>query len=186
MEHVGYLLTNAFVHNLLTVSHALRDVNIENLWLLNNFLSFAQVAVLLIDSTFALALITRLLHLHLHESHILDHFDLTSSFTLSTILRLSAFSATALAFAAVDVPLDRELFLSSIVYFLKGNFQVELVFRALHAVVSSPFVTFNFIDALLVVNLTLGVVKEHFLSPVDLGELLSCFFITRVFVGMVL
>ena len=113
LHHVGHLLTLAFKDNLFIISHAFFNVHGERLWLHDYLLSFANLAILLIHSALTLALGAGLLHLHLHETHVLHHFHHALSITILASFSLSTFGSAAFALLAVYVALDREVFLDA-------------------------------------------------------------------------
>ena len=70
-----------------------------------------------------------------------------------------------------------------VVQFLKSYREINFVLRALHTIVTSSLVTFDFIFALLIIDLTLDIVGQHLVSPVNLCELLCSFLVARVLSG---
>ena len=74
LNHIKHLFTLSLKFNGVTSCHAAFDLDDELLAVLDKPLSLTVLAVLFVDSSLALALPTRLLHLHLHEAH-LDVLD---------------------------------------------------------------------------------------------------------------
>ena len=68
LHHVGNLLSLTFKYDSFIACSTLHDVDHQRLLLHNNFLAPANATVFLISATSASALITRLLHLHLHKA----------------------------------------------------------------------------------------------------------------------
>ena len=186
LKHVWNLLTLAFEYNFFFVHHSFVDVNCECLRFLYYLLAPTFVAVLLVDSSLTFASLAWLLHLHLHETHILHYFDHSLSIALVASFCLATFSTATLAFITVDVPLDGNFFNDSVVQFLQSYREINFVLRALHTIVTSSLVTFDFIFALLIIDLTLDIVGQHLVSPVNLCELLCSVLVARVFVRVVL
>lgn len=71
LQHVGYLLALALIDYLLAICHTFDDVNNELFLLLDDLATAALTAVLLVCTALTAALVTRLLHLNLHEAHVL-------------------------------------------------------------------------------------------------------------------
>jgi len=88
LDHIEHLFTLSFKFNDISGGHASFDINLELLSFLRQSLSLAVGAVLLVDFSFALACITGLLHLHLHEAHldVLDSHALTIAFGTNFLL----------------------------------------------------------------------------------------------------
>lgn len=78
-----------------------------------------------------------LLHLHLHETHVLYHCHDSLTIALRARFCSSSFSATTLALRAVDISTDVEFFLDSIVELFKRHLKVKLVLWALPPIVSA-------------------------------------------------
>jgi hypothetical protein len=74
LKHIKHLFTLSFESNGVTGVHATFYLNDELFVVVNKPLSLTVLAVLFVDSSFALAIPTRLLHLHLHKAH-LDILD---------------------------------------------------------------------------------------------------------------
>jgi len=159
LEHVGDLLSLALKDNLFVVHHALNDVHSESCWLLDDLLAFAFNAVLLVHFAFTATFIASLLHLHLHEAHVLVHGDSSSSTAFGACFCLSTLSAATFTLCAVDVPFNCEVFLHSIVKFFKSHSEIKLVLRALHTIVATTFVALNFVFTLLVIDLAFGFIR---------------------------
>jgi len=113
LQHVGHLLTLSLVDNFFLMHHSLLDIDCECFRFLNDFLSSAVSAVLLVNSAFTFTFIARLLHLHLHEAHILHDFDHTLSFAFIASFGLSPLSSATLAFLTVYVSLNSDFFYDS-------------------------------------------------------------------------
>lgn len=92
LKHIKHLFTLSFEFYGVTSSHTAFNLNDELLAVLDKPLSLAVLAVLFVDLSLALAMPTRLLHLHLHEAHlyVLDGHPL--AIALGTHLLLTAFS----------------------------------------------------------------------------------------------
>jgi hypothetical protein len=88
LDHIEHLFTLSFKFNYISGGHASFDIDLELLSFLRQSLSLAVGAVLLVDFSFALACITGLLHLHLHEAHldVLDSHALTIAFGTNFLL----------------------------------------------------------------------------------------------------
>ena len=177
LKHVGHLFTLAFKDNFFVISHALHDVHCQCFRLHHNFFPLTLSAVLLIYSALTTTFLARLLHLHLHEAHILSDTDLTLSIALLTCFSLSSLGSTTLAFLTINVPLHREVFLYAIIEFLQRNTKFELIFRSLHSIAATALVPIYLIFALLVIYLPLCIISKHFQRPVDSRELLCRFLI---------
>ena len=98
--------------------------------------------------------------------------------TLRASLGFAALGTGALALFAVDVPVYVKVLRGSNIELLEAHREVNLVLWSLHALIAATLVALNLVLALLVVDLPLLIVGEHFVRSVDFGELLSCFFIT--------
>lgn len=89
--------------NLVSILHAALNVNPKSFFLLNQLVTPADGAHMGKHLSFAPALATRLLHLHLHHSHV----DVLSYMPLSMAhrarLEVTAFSARPLASLAINV-----------------------------------------------------------------------------------
>lgn len=118
LKHVRHLFALSLKQYFLVVRHTLLNTNLECLRLYDHFLAAACLTVFLIGAAFASTLVTRLLHLHLHESHVLSHRHRPLAFALGASLGLAALGARALALGAVDVASDAELLLRAIVELL--------------------------------------------------------------------
>ena len=129
-----------------------------------------------------MALATGLLRLYLHEAHILHHSNHALAFALWTGLCLAAFSAAALASRTVDVSAHIELLEHACVELLKSNFHVDFTLRPLHPIVTTSLVPLHLILALLIVDLPLGFVCQHFVGTIYLRELLGSLFISWVLI----
>ena len=178
LQHVRYLLALSLVDNLLIVSHALVDIDHEGLWFENNLLAPTSRAVFLISAALAPALTARLLHLHLHEAHVLHNLFLAATFALRASLSLATLSTTALAFGAVDIPAHGHFLVCAIVELFQSDLKFHFILWSLHAIVTAALVTLNLILTLRVVDLTLNIICEHFKRSVDLCELLCSLLIT--------
>ena len=108
LDHIRDLLSLLLVDDLLHVLHTFLDVQGERLCVHHDLLTATSCAILLIHAPFSLALRAGLLHLHLHEAHVLDNFDSALALALGASFGLATFSTTALALGAVDVPLHIE------------------------------------------------------------------------------
>ena len=108
LDHVGDLLTLALVDYLLVVSCPLDYLKIKVLSFLDDLASFTLSTVFLVHSSLSTALVARLLHLHLHETHVLYHFHHSLALALIASHRLSTLGTRSLALSAVDVALDLE------------------------------------------------------------------------------
>ena len=178
LQHVWHLLTLTFKDNFFIISHAFLDVHGECLRLHHNFLSFALFAILLINSALTLTLWTWLLHLHLHEAHILHDLHHTLSFAILACFSLSSFGSAAFALLTVYVSLDGEVFLDAHIQLFERHSEVKSILGAFHSVAATPFISFDFLLALLIVNLTLSIICQHFEGSVDPSELLCSFLVT--------
>ena len=135
LQHIWHLFTLSLEDDPLLVSHAFRDVNCDRLLVLDDFFALAGFAVFLVDLTTSCTLVARLLHLHLHESHVLGHRNLAFSLALGALLLLAALGTGALALAAVDVAIDVELHLGPGVQLLQRHLQLQAVLWTLSAIV---------------------------------------------------
>lgn len=124
LNHVGDLFTLLFVEDLFLVGHALDDVDGDLLGVLDDFLAFAGGAVFLVDATLAIALPARLLDLHLHESHVLNHRHLASALAGGALLLFATLSTGAFALVTVDVPVYVEFHLGAIVKLLQSHLKL--------------------------------------------------------------
>jgi len=158
LKHVGYLLSRALKDNTLFVRHALNNIHGQSLGFLNDLLASALNTVLLIHPAFATTFVACLLHLHLHEAHVLVYSDSSSSTAFRASFGLTTLSAATLAFCTVDVPFDCEVLLHTIVEFVESDFELQLVLGSLHAIVSTTFVAFNLFLALLVIYLAFSII----------------------------
>ena len=76
---------------------------------------------------FASALVTWLLHLHLHDAHVYHLHDYAFAFTSWTLLCFSAFSARTFAGRAIYIPVDIERELATFVEIFQGHLNLKLV-----------------------------------------------------------
>ena len=150
----------------------------ESLGLEHDFLTSASRTVFFIGATLASTLVTGLLHLHLHESHVLSHRHRALSIALGTGLCFASFSTRAFTLGTVDISLNLDLLLYSVVEVFERDLELELVLWSLSSVVTPTLVPFNLILALLVVNLAFYVICQYLFRPADLTELLSSLFVT--------
>lgn len=155
LDHIRHLLSLLLVQDLLHVQHTFLDIERQCLGVHNDLLTTASTTVFLVHATLSLALRARLIHLHLHEAHVLDHLHHPLSLTLGAGLGLAALSTTTFTFGAVDVAVDVELFLATSVELFKSHRVLKLMLGAFPAVVTSPFVAFDLIFTLSVVDLSL-------------------------------
>ena len=106
LDHVKHLFSLSFELDLVSSRHAGHDFDDKLSALLHDSLALAVLAVLFVNPSLALAVAARLLHLHLHESHL----DVLHSHALPVALRthllLAAFCAGAFALLAVHIPVD--------------------------------------------------------------------------------
>jgi len=106
LYHIKHLFTLSFKFNNISSGHASFYVNLELLSFLCQSLTLAVYAVFLIDFSFALASITGLLHLHLHEAH-LDHLNShTLAIAFITYFLFAALRSWTFALTAVYVSID--------------------------------------------------------------------------------
>lgn len=183
LQHVRYLLSLALIDYLLAISHTFHDVNNELFLLHDNLATAALTTVLLVCAALTAAFVTRLLHLNLHEAHVLKHLDLSLALALRASLGFAAFGAGALALFAVDIPVYVKVLGGSHIELFETHREINLVLGSFHALITAALVALNLVFALLVVDLPLLIVGEHLVRSVDFGELLSCFFITYKHVG---
>ena len=186
LQHVRHLLTQSLVYNLLFVYHSWYNLQVEPFLLHDDLSATADLAILLVRASFALALATGLLGLYLHEAHILRHPNHALAFTLWACLCLAAFSSTALASRTVDVSAHIELLKHACVELLERNFHVNFTLRPLHPIVTTSLVPLDLILALLIVDLPLGLVCQHFVGSIYLRELLCSIFITWILIRVIL
>ena len=161
LQHVRHLFTLSLIHHLLVIGGSLGDVNYESLGFTDDLPAPTRRTVLLICASLALALVTGLLHLHLHEPHVLNDLHHARALALGTRLGFASFSSASLALTAVYVPADGHLLVDPIVQLLKSDFQVYFILRSFHAIVSTSLVAFYLILSLSVIDLSLDIVSEH-------------------------
>jgi len=137
---------------------------------------------------FACAFVAGLLHLHLGDSHVHQLHDDTAAFACGALLGLSTFSAGPSAAGTVDIPIDVEGLSSAIIQLRQPHIELELVRGTLSSVVlfATPFVLLDSIFTLCVVDISLGLVREHLIRSIDLLKLLGCRLIAWVLIWMVL
>ena len=115
LNHIRNLFTLPFEQNRVSIRHSPLDINQELFTLLYESLSTARRTLLSENFTFGLAGAARLLHLHLHHTHVYVLNHLTFAFTCGTCFEITTFGPTTFALATIDVPLDSKLALSSFV-----------------------------------------------------------------------
>lgn len=119
LNHIGPLLTLPLKQDLIVILHTPLNINQELLRLINQPLTSARGALLRENFTFSFALGARLLHLHLHHAHI--HFlgDLAAALTCGACFEITTLCSRPFTLGTVDIPIDREFLLRSIVQLLE-------------------------------------------------------------------
>ena len=108
LNHVGNLLSFLFEYDLITIFHAFLDFHSELFTFCYYSFSSTYPAVFCISPTLATTLLARLLHLHLHNTHVYSLHGYTSTFADWAFFSLATFCSGALAFTAVYVPVNVE------------------------------------------------------------------------------
>ena len=178
LKHIGDLLSLALEDDLLVIRHAFLDVHRQRFGLLHHLLPPALDAVFFIDSALASALIARLLHLHLHEAHVLSDAHSALSIALLALFGLATLGTTALALPAVNIPFHREVFLNAIVELFQRDAELKLVLGALLSVASPALIPVNLVFTLLVIDLALRVISQNLQRSVNSRELLCSILVT--------
>ncbi len=178
LKHVRYLLTLSFVNYFLAVCSSAFDISDELFRLNHYFATSASWAVFFIHSSLSLAFVARLLCLHLHESHVLNHFDDALALAFSASFCLASLGTGTFTFLAVYVPVDGEFLAHAVVQLLKSHLEVYFTFRSFHAIIASAFISLHLIFSLLIINLPLNLVGQNFTRTIDSCELLCSIFVT--------
>jgi hypothetical protein len=138
LDSVDMLLALILKHFLVPCLHARLNFYYEGFWLGHKSLAAAASTLFGEHFASAWALITRLLHLHSHGSHlhVLNHVALSTAFGAD--LKVSTFCAWAFTLAAVDIPLNRIVFVGTRVKFLKCDLNGNFGIGSLLSSVSTP------------------------------------------------
>lgn len=122
--HVRDLFAFLLVKNVITVVNTLLDRDVEKFAFVYQPPAVAFVALGGHGGTLATALRTRLLHLHLHNSHV-DHLKNNAlAFALGALLQLAVLGTRAPAVIAVNVPVDVHFPGAASVHFLEGHVDI--------------------------------------------------------------
>lgn len=175
------MLSLSFVDYFLAVCGSAFNIGHELFRLDNYFATTASRAVFFIHSSLSFALVTRLLSLHLHETHVLNHFDDALALAFSTGFCLASLSTRTFTFLAVDVPVDGEFLSHAVVQLLKSHLEVYFTFGSLHAIIASALISVHLILTLLIINLSLNLVGQNFTRTIDSCELLRSIFVAYVY-----
>jgi hypothetical protein len=93
LDHIEHLFALSFKFDDISIAHTSLDFDNELFAILNQSLSLAVLAILFVNFAFALACLTWLLHLHLHEAHLDVLNSHTLTITLCAYFLLTAFSS---------------------------------------------------------------------------------------------
>ena len=178
LEHVGHLFSLSLKYYLFFVGHALFDVDCEGFCFIGYFAASTLSTILLILTSFAFAAITSLLHLKLHESHVLQNFHRALSLALFACYSLSTFSSRAFALRAVHISIYSELLLGAFVKLFQSYREIYFALRTFHSIVSSSFVSIYFVLTLLVIDLSFYFIRENFICTIYLCKLFCGVLIT--------
>jgi hypothetical protein len=112
-----YLISLSLNWDLTSIKASFNDIDFKKFCFGNKFVSTADRANVFENLTFSFAFSARLLHLHLHRTH-LNHLEsLSTSVTLWTGLLFATLSASSMACIAVNVSPDVLFLLSASVAF---------------------------------------------------------------------
>ena len=100
------------------------------------------------------------------------------SITLLALFGLATLGTAALTLPAVNIPFDREVFLNAIVELFQRDTEIKLVLGALLPIAAPALVPVNLILTLLVIDLALRIICQHFQRSVNPCELLCSILIT--------
>ena len=105
LDHVRDLFGLTFEHKLISIFHALLDLNAEGLDIIHDLAALAMRAVRSIGLPSSTTAVTVSLHLHLHsESHLHFLHDNALTIAFRAHLGLAVLSSSAATLLAVDVP----------------------------------------------------------------------------------
>ena len=119
LDHVRLLFSILLKYNLIPILHASFNFDIELFTLLYESLSFACLTEHGRYSSLASTLLAGLLHLHLHDTHVYSLHGNTSTFAGRAFFSFTTFRSGAFALAAVDVSINVERILSTVVEFFQ-------------------------------------------------------------------
>ena len=108
LDHIRLLFSILLKYNLIAILHSSFNFNSEFFTLLYKSFSSARLTVHCIYSTLASTLLARLLHLHLHDTHVYSLHGDASTFAGWALFSFTSFRSRALALAAVDVSINVE------------------------------------------------------------------------------
>lgn len=158
LEHIRNLFSLALELNCVAVLHAWLDIDLKSLWFGHETTTPALGTHLRKHLAFALTLVTRLLHLHLHHAHINVLHNDALPLALITNLHIASLSPSPLTLITVNLARHMQLSVRTFIKFLQCGFDSQFIIRAFLSAISTLFIAVNFIFTLLVVNLALGVI----------------------------
>lgn len=186
-DHVWNLLGFAFKYNLIAILHSLFNLHIQSLDIIDNLAALAMRAVCGSDLPSPSTSVASCLHLHLHsETNLNLLHDDALPLTLRALLCLSVFCSSSATLRAVYVPSNRHVSCSSQIEFFECDPYICACLWPLLPLVASPLKPLESLVALLIIYLSLVLVAEHLICPVDLFECACGLLIARVLVRVVL